>query len=114
MAEPTELNPRALAWVSLLSRLDDAKIAALIAVGEHVTLRAGDWLFREGEEGNALYVVLSGRLEVLAGADDGGWLVIRSLAFGDAVGELAVLCAAPRAASVRAVRDCTLLARVPG
>ena len=102
--------------MSLLSRLDDGEISALVAVSEKIALRAGAWLFREGDTGDALYVVLSGRLQVVANAptraegdDSGREIVVRSLGFGDAVGELAVLCAAPRSASVRAVRDSTLM-----
>ncbi|MGZ6977474.1 MAG: patatin-like phospholipase family protein [Acidimicrobiia bacterium] len=96
---------------SLLSRLEPSMIAELLKVGELVHVRAGEWLFRTGDEGDALYLVDAGRLEVLS-EEDGRETLIRVLVAGDAVGELAMLTRAPRSASVRAVRDSELL-RVP-
>ena len=70
---------------------------------------AGDWLFREGDPGDALYVLRSGRLEIVQEAG-GNETVIRSLPSGAVLGELALLTRAPRSASARARRDSTLLA----
>ena len=69
---------------------------------------AGEWLFREGEEGDALYVIRAGRLEVVAGDGDGS--VMRVLGRGAALGELALLTSSPRSASARAARDTDLIA----
>lgn len=68
---------------------------------------AGSWLFRRDDPGDAMYVVLSGRLEVVAEEPEPA--VIRVLGRGDAVGELALLTGSPRSASVRARRDTYLL-----
>jgi NTE family protein len=54
-----------------------------------------------------MYVVRAGRLEVV---DEASHSVIRELGRGDAVGELALLTASPRSASVRARRASDLLA----
>src|SRR5213595_573437 len=78
---------------------------ALTATPAHVS--AGDWLFREGDEGDSIYVILSGRLEVVAETPKP--TVLWRLRRGEAVGELAVLTGEPRAASVLAVRDTDLL-----
>src|SRR5689334_16660526 len=81
--------------------------ADLVASAQQVTVHAGDWLFRQGEPGDSLYVVLTGRLEiVIEGEQD---KVIRILGRGDSVGELALLTESPRSASVRARRDSELL-----
>ncbi len=72
-------------------------------------LVAGEWLFREGDRGDTLYVLRSGRLEIVQEAG-GHEMVIRSLPSGAVVGELALLTQAPRSASARARRDSTLLA----
>ena len=61
------------------------------------TLDAGEWLFHEGEPGDAMYVVRAGRLEVV---DESSGAVIRELGRGDALGELALLTDSPRSASV--------------
>jgi NTE family protein len=68
---------------------------------------AGDWLFRAGDEGDALYVIRAGRLEVVGG--DGEGTVMRVLGRGAALGELALLTSSPRSASARAARDTDLI-----
>jgi NTE family protein len=69
---------------------------------------AGEWLFREGEEGDALFVIRAGRLEVVGGDGDGS--VMRVLGRGAALGELALITSSPRSASARAARDTDLIA----
>lgn len=79
-------------------------------LGERLTthsLRAGEWLFRAGDPGDRLYVVQSGRLDVVGENDEG---VLRRIGRGEVVGELALLTGSPRSASVRAHRDSDLLA----
>jgi NTE family protein len=82
--------------------------AELAASAQPVNVRAGDWLFRQGDPGDSLYVVLRGRLEVVVESPS-EVKVIRILGRGDSVGELALLTESPRSASVRARRDSELL-----
>src|SRR5262249_17547480 len=70
-------------------------------------LTAGQWLFREHEPADALYVVRAGRLEVV---DEAAGAVIRELGRGDTLGELAFLTDSPRSASVRAARAADVIA----
>ena len=70
-------------------------------------MAAGEWLFREGDPGDAMFVVQTGRLDVV---DEATGLVLREVGRGDALGELALLDGSPRAASVRAARASDLLA----
>ncbi len=64
----------------------------------------GHLLLRKGEEADALYLVLRGRLRTTA--DDGR--VLGEINAGGYVGEMALLTGAPRSANVLAVRDSTL------
>src|SRR4051794_39357150 len=90
--------------------LDAGPWADLAANAQQVTVHAGEWLFRQGDPGDSLYVVLTGRLEiVIEGAEGEPVKVIRILGRGDSVGELALLTESPRSASVRARRDSELL-----
>lgn len=68
-----------------------------------VTVKAGDVLFRKGDPGKTMYVVLSGELRV----GDGN-KIFEQLAPGGLVGEMALIDHAPRAATVTAVSDSTL------
>jgi NTE family protein len=93
--------------VRLLSALPDEQLER---VSEEITERrvlAGEWLFHQGEEGDRLFIVRSGWVEVV---DEGPpTTVIRAVRRGDALGELALLGAGRRSASARAARDTELL-----
>jgi NTE family protein len=96
-----------LAHVPLFAGLEPSLRKQLAARTRTARVDAGQWLFREGEVGDAMYVVRAGRLQVV---DEAAGAVIRELGRGDAVGELALLTGSPRAASVRAARASDLLA----
>ena len=96
-----------LARSPIFARLPAAIRAELAARGTEVELGAGEWLFREGDPGDSLYVVRLGRLEVVR--EGGEPATIRTLARGEVVGELALLTEDRRSASVRARRDSVLL-----
>src|SRR5579864_4987940 len=97
----------ALRQVAVFASLSDAMRQRLVIRATPVRVRAGEWLFRSGDVGDSLYVVLSGRLEVVR--ESPGPAVLRALGRGQAFGELSLLTGGPRAASVRARRDSELL-----
>src|SRR3954453_8140236 len=83
--------------------------AELAESAQLVRVRAREYLFRQGDPGDSLYVVLRGRLEIVVEGEGAEPKVIRVLGRGDSVGELALLTESPRSASVRARRDSELL-----
>jgi predicted acylesterase/phospholipase RssA/CRP-like cAMP-binding protein len=99
----------ALGGATLFARLPAALLDEVAARARPVLLPAGAWLMRQGDPGDAAYTVCSGRLEVLAERPPPVRRV-GDLRRGDTLGELALLTGAPRAASVRALRDSELLA----
>src|ERR1700742_36282 len=97
-----------VATTSVWSGLSDALRMQLAAESAHVSLAAGEWLFREGDRADRAYLVRSGRLEVVAeGSREVG---IRQSKRGAVVGERALLSYGVRSASVRASRDTELTA----
>jgi CRP-like cAMP-binding protein/predicted acylesterase/phospholipase RssA len=70
-------------------------------------LEAGDYLVRQGEEGDSLFVVMDGRLA--AEHDGPEALLLQELGAGDVVGEIALLAGGPRSASVRALERSRVL-----
>ena len=104
-ATPADL----LAAVPLFASLPEQPRGSLAARTESVHLSAGEWLFHQGEEADALYVVRSGRLEILHERAPGEREHVRELGPGSVVGELAPLSGARRSASVRCRRDAELL-----
>lgn len=94
----------ALAATGLFAGLGPDSLGQLCESATPVTLSGGEWLFRQGDEGDALYVVAGGRLDVVV--DDGDRsVVVRTCRRGDVFGELAIVCEAQRTASILAVRD---------
>lgn len=73
-----------------------------------MTLRPGDLLFGEGEQGERAYVVENGVVEVVKQTSEGSVTLAR-LGHGEIVGEMALFDNAPRSATVVAVEETTLL-----
>jgi EmrB/QacA subfamily drug resistance transporter len=101
-----ELPWQFLARSPLFADLEPRLLEQLAERSRPLRLAAGEWLFREGDPGDAMYLVRAGRLQVLGGSSD---VVVRELGRGDALGELALLTHSPRSASVRAARASDLM-----
>ena len=75
---------------------------------ETKTFAIGDVVVHEHEEGNAAYVISSGRCRAFK-MIDGHKFVLREMGPGDVFGETAVFSAKPRTASVEAVEPLTVI-----
>jgi CRP/FNR family transcriptional regulator, cyclic AMP receptor protein len=73
-----------------------------------VQVPAQAWFFREGDAASGLFVLESGRVEVLKNWEGRNHL-LRVLGPGDCFGEMALMDFGPRSASVRSIEDCTAL-----
>lgn len=76
--------------------------------GYALELKAGDYVFREGELGTEMYIINEGKVEILNKVGDEEQ-VLATLEKGDFFGEMSVLEDLPRAASARAATDVRLL-----
>lgn len=94
-----------LASVSLFSDLDAAALESLEAFTFRRSFAPGELIVEEGRTGNGLYVILSGRAEVIRKLADDTIHVLRTMGAGDPFGELALLGEWPRTATVRAVDE---------
>src|SRR5215467_1522295 len=79
--------------------------AMLRGVFDSFRLPAGETLFREGDTGNHMYVILEGSMDILVGS-----AVVETANEGAIIGEMALIDDAPRAASVIATTLCRLVA----
>ncbi len=96
-----------LGAVPIFTAIPERLRTAIASGATWVQVPAGEWLFRQGDPGESLYVVRSGRLEVVA--EEPLPTVVRVLGRGAAVGELSLLTGSTRSAAVRARRDSELL-----
>jgi CRP-like cAMP-binding protein len=89
-----------LAGIPLFAALDETTRHQLAEQLEPVHAAAGDVVLRQGDAGDGLYLVVSGRLRVSVAAD-GTERVLYDLGRSAIVGEIALLSDRPRAATVR-------------
>lgn len=94
--------------IPFFASLDESTRLELAEQLEPVHVAAGEVILRQGDAGDGLFLVVSGRLSVSTAAD-GAERVLYDLGRSAIVGEIALLTGQPRAATVRAVRDSDLL-----
>jgi signal transduction histidine kinase len=98
----------ALRATPLFALLPQDNLARLGAMCEHAHLAPGELLIREGDPGDAMYVIVSGELAVTK--QSGGTEVqLSRVGPGSIQGEMSVIEGRPRSASVRAVSDVEVL-----
>jgi lysophospholipid hydrolase len=105
---PPVLLTMAKRLTSLLPRLIQHIDFAL----EWVQVNAGQAIYHQRQESDAIYIVLNGRLRAIQEDDDGSMRVIGEYGQGESVGELEVLTETTRQATLHAIRD-TELAKFP-
>lgn len=71
-------------------------------------VNAGQFVFRNGEPGDAMYIIQEGQVEIVAQVG-GSEKRLALLEEGDFFGEMAILEELPRTASARALTPCSLL-----
>ena len=71
----------------------------------YIPYKAGDTVFKEGEPGDQMYVVLEGEVEIIVHDK-----VVETVGVDNFLGEMALIDARPRSASAIAKTDCKLAA----
>lgn len=94
----------------LVSYLSTTDWTALCSLGTRCALDAGYQLLRQGDEGNHVYVILSGVVKVARGEPAGRSTILTIRGAGDVVGDLAVMDGRPRSGTVSALTP--MVARV--
>jgi len=98
----------ALRRIPLFARIDPPKLKLLAFTSERITFAPGTMLFRQGDPGDAAYIVMGGTASVLVDTP-AGQIKVAEIGKNDFVGEIAILCDVPRTATVRASSEVTVL-----
>jgi CRP/FNR family cyclic AMP-dependent transcriptional regulator len=102
MAPSPSIEPDFLKGCELFENQPPEVLKAVVMQGKRLELGPGDILFRQGDQGDQLYIVKSGVLEVLTRqADSADLTPVAYIGAGEVLGELALLTGSPRSATVR-------------
>ena len=102
------MDHRYLAWLQAMPIFGGMNELALTFLVEHcpeVAIDEGEYFFKEGDEGDSLFILESGSALVVKGQN----LQLRHLARGDCFGEMTLIDLNPRSASVLALEPCLAL-----
>jgi serine/threonine protein phosphatase PrpC/CRP-like cAMP-binding protein len=99
------LKRETLMKMPLFARLNEREMLRVMQVAEVIAYKAAEQIVREGDRGDELFIVLSGVVRIQKGET-----VLLEIGPGDHFGEMALIRAAPRSATVTAVAPSELIA----
>jgi NTE family protein/lysophospholipid hydrolase len=95
--------------IAVSPRPAESLVEAVESDLDWVSLAAGETLFCQGDAGDGAYLIVDGRLRILAERHDGTRVVLGESGRGEMIGEMALLTNEPRSATVEALRDTNLI-----
>ncbi len=93
-----------LKGVDLFKTIPAEELSAIAQITDEVEYAPEQTVFKEGDQGDAMYLIVDGRVKIFVGERN-----LAELGIGQCFGEMAILDAEPRSASVAALSDLTLL-----
>ncbi len=96
--------------VPIFSALDRKHLKQLSKIMVPRSFKSGDVIIKENDQGAGVFVVTSGKVEVVRGDDSGKPQVLNTLGPGEFFGEMALFEGFPRSATVRCLEDTECLA----
>lgn len=94
-----------LPQIPLLTDLDPESFVELLNHASVVRCKTGERVVKEGDDGDSLFILVSGTVQVVKG----GGLPLAKLEAGAFFGEMAVVSSRPRQASVDILEECEIL-----
>jgi CRP-like cAMP-binding protein len=93
----------------LFTALDDSAAASLRASMDSVKISKGGILFKEGDGGEHVYVIVDGKLKLGTSSGDGRENLLSILGPGEMFGELSLFNPGPRTSTEKEETDSNLL-----
>jgi CRP/FNR family transcriptional regulator, cyclic AMP receptor protein len=95
--------------VSIFKDLDAAELARVAEICSEESFQSGTYIFREGESGNRLYLIVKGEVRISRNVPGSGEEALAVLKAGALFGEMAVLDRSERSTDAISNGGCTLL-----
>ena len=87
--------------IPLFANIEPSKLKLLAFTSERIAYNQDQILCRQGEIGDAAYIIIDGEAEILVDTPSGA-MAVATVGRNDIVGEIAILCDVPRTATVKA------------
>jgi serine/threonine-protein kinase len=94
--------------IALFSEFNDQELVRLLRICNSANIPAGSFVFKEGDKGDRMYVLVAGQVDIKL-TRDGQERTLVSMKPGDCFGEVAIIDADPRTADAQAVTDATVI-----
>ena len=108
ITRPEKIKIGSLRRIKILADMEEKQLESFVQFMEVVTVRQFAEVFRKGEHGDAMYLVLEGELRARVMVDKKE-TTLSTMRVGDFFGEISLLDAGPRSADVIANSDSRLL-----
>ena len=106
MSQPaTQMTLEALRSVPLFASLDDDAARDLRNLLSDKTVPQNTRLFRQGDKGDAMYLIESGRVRISICDEEDQEVILAELAQGDFFGEMAIIDGRQRSADAKVIED---------
>lgn len=107
----TEEHIKLLQSMPFFGAINEASVSLILAESEVREIPANEFFYHQGEQGDCLYVLEKGRVEILKEIGD-KTVKLCDIDEGGCFGELALIACTPRSAGARATADCEVI-RIP-
>jgi CRP/FNR family cyclic AMP-dependent transcriptional regulator len=94
--------------IPLFQGLEETELEIMENLAVEKVVPRGTIILNEGDLGDSLFVIASGRVKVFIGDEDGREITLKILNSGDFFGEMSLIDKEPRSASVAAIENTTL------
>jgi CRP-like cAMP-binding protein len=98
-----------LARTPLFAGLNESELLGLGACARQRSYRRGQYIFHQGDTGDAVFVLTEGRVKVIFASADGDEMILATLQPPDVFGELALIDGGPRSASIQTLEPTAVL-----
>jgi CRP/FNR family cyclic AMP-dependent transcriptional regulator len=93
----------------LFSVLEPDEVDELTEISSIKKIGEDEVVFSEGDEGDELFLIIGGRVQIVLHSADGKEIIVRTLGEGEMFGELSLLDGKKRSATVKTVERCVFL-----
>jgi CRP/FNR family transcriptional regulator, cyclic AMP receptor protein len=107
---PANARQEFLETIPIFAGLNAQAVSEIAAAVEEAQFQAGDVVVREDEPGNRMFIIHTGRVEVVKHLDKPRETVLAVFGPKDFLGEMSIIECVARAASLRAIEDTFLFA----